>query len=457
MSIIRRYDIRGVAETELTDEVIYGLGRAYGTVIRRSGGRRVSLGRDARLSGPRIQAAFAQGVVDAGVDVLDLGLIPTPTLYFSLFDEALSVDGGVIVTGSHNPADWNGLKVCQGTANLHGAALQALGEMRAEGDFEAGKGRITPADGLGPYLRHIERTITPRAARPLKVVVDAGNGTGGVAVDLYRRLGFEVIPLYCDPDGRFPNHHPDPTVEAHLEDLKHAVIEAGADLGLAFDGDSDRLGAVDHLGRVVWGDQLLLFFAQATLKTHPGARIIGEVKCSKLLFDGIKAAGGVGEMWKVGHALIKDRMRETGAALAGEMSGHFFFADRYFGFDDALYAGARLLELLSHDEITLAARLDALPKTVTTPEIRLYCPDEVKFEVAAAAAAYFSARYPTSDLDGARIDFPDGWGLIRPSNTQPVLVMRFEAEDQAALLARRAEVEGWLRQHAPAVDFSREG
>ncbi len=410
----------------------------------------MALGRDCRDSGPRIAAAFEAGVRAAGIDVLRLGVVPTPLLYFALHH--FEVDGGVVITGSHNPPAWNGFKICQGTASVYGEGLQDLRRAIEAEDFEEGAGAVEDVDVYGPYREAVAARIRP--GRALKVVVDAGNGTGGlVAGDVYRALGHDVSELYCTPDGSFPNHHPDPTVEANLADLKAKVAELGADLGLAFDGDADRIGAVDASGRVVWGDQLLLFLARALLEEHPGARIVGEVKCSKALYDGIAAAGGEPEMWKVGHSLIKARMKETGALLAGEMSGHIFFAERWFGFDDAVYVGARLLELLGTGPRTLAALVDDLPPSVTTPELRVACSDADKFAVVERAAAHFRARYPVCDLDGVRMDFPSGWGLVRPSNTQPVLVMRFEAESAERLVAYRAEVEAWLRDHAPEVDL----
>ncbi len=448
--VFRQYDVRGRADADLTDAFATALGRAYGTRIRRAGGRSVAVGRDCRQSGPRIVSAFEQGVRGAGIDVVSLGVVPTPLLYFALHH--LEVDGGVVVTGSHNPPAWNGFKMCQGTASIYGDDLQALRASIEAEDFESGDGARTEVEIYGPYRNRVLSGIRP--GRPLKVVVDAGNGTGGlVAGDVYRELGHEVVELFCDPDGAFPNHHPDPTVEANLADLKAAVVAQGADVGIAFDGDADRIGAVDHRGHVVWGDQLLLFFAQAVLAEHPGARIVSEVKCSRLLYEGVAEAGGTAEMWKVGHSLIKARMRATGALLAGEMSGHIFFADRWYGFDDAVYVGARLLELLSTSETRLADLLDGLPPTVTTPELRVACPDEAKFAVAERAAVWFRERYPTCDIDVVRIDFPDGWGLIRPSNTQPVLVMRFEAESAEQLAAYREEVEDWLRTAAPEVDL----
>ena len=448
--VFRQYDVRGRADADLTDAFVTDLGRAYGTRIRRAGGRRVALGRDCRQSGPRIIAAFEAGVRRSGVDVLSLGVVPTPLLYFALHH--FDVDGGVVITGSHNPPAWNGFKMCQGQASIYGDDLLALRAAIEARDFDEGAGASESADVYAPYRAYVTDSVG--CERPLKVVVDAGNGTGGlVAGDIYRALGHEVIELFCEPDGAFPNHHPDPTVEANLAHLKEAVAAHGADVGIAFDGDADRIGAVDHLGRVAWGDQLLLFFARDVLRAHPGATIVSEVKCSRVLFDGVAAAGGAAEMWKGGHSLIKARMKQTGALLAGEMSGHIFFADRFFGFDDAVYVGARLLELLANGSDRLAEMLDALPETVTTPELRVACPDADKFTVVDRAVAWFGDRYPTNDLDGVRIDFPQGWGLVRPSNTQPVLVMRFEADTAEHLADYRGEVEAWLRAHAPEVDL----
>lgn len=450
-NIFRKYDIRGNAAQDLTDPAVHALGRAYGSAIRERGGRSVALGRDCRLSGPRIHAAFGAGVRAAGVDVIDIGMVPTPVLYFALHH--LPVDGGVIITGSHNPPAWNGFKLCAGTGSVYGPAIDDLHQRIVDERYTTGSGGLRSADVIDAYCSYITRTVR-LGARPITVVVDAGNGTGGIAAPLYRALGATVIDLFCDADGTFPNHHPDPTVEANLVDLRAAVATHGCDLGIAFDGDSDRIGAIDGTGEIIWGDQLLLFFARELLKTRPGARIVGEVKCSKVLYDGIRAAGGTPEMWKVGHSLIKARMKATGAPLAGEMSGHLFFGDRYFGYDDAIYAGARLMALLSQSDVSLAAMRAALPPTVTTPELRVACPDAVKFDVARRAAEHFSALYRASDIDGVRIEFEHGWGLVRPSNTQPVLVMRFEADTPARLAEYRAVVEDWLRATAPEVDFA---
>ncbi len=454
-SIFRQYDIRGRADADLPSPFVRALGQAYGTTVRRAGGRRVAVGRDVRTSGPRLFEAFTQGVRAAGVDVADVGEVPTPIVYFAA--HALGVDGGVAITGSHNPGDWNGFKLGLGKGSIYGEGITALRALIEAEDFEHGDGGLEALDAIGPYRAWVAEHID-LGPTPIKVVVDAGSGTGGIfGPALYRQLGLEVVELYCTPDGSFPHHHPDPTVEANLSDLKAKVIETGADLGVAFDGDSDRIGAVDHTGRVLWGDQLLLLFARDILTRHPGAKFVSEVKCSRVLYDGVKAAGGVGEMWKVGHSLIKARMRETGAELAGEMSGHLFFADRFFGFDDAIYVGARLIELLSRGEQTLAGFLDGLPATVTTPELRVGCADSAKFDVVARACAHFSDRYPVNAIDGARIDFPEGWGLIRASNTQPVLVMRFEAPNAEAIARYRGEVEAWLTAHAPEVDLNDHG
>jgi len=422
--IFRQYDIRGTVGQDLTPEVAEQVGRALGTMVIRQGGKAVAAGRDNRLSSPELHTAVVQGLLEAGVDVLDTGLHPTPVLYFALF--ALPVQGGVQVTGSHNPPEMNGFKVALGRTTLYGAQIQELYHLIRRGDLERGRGRRTPQEIVPAYLAAIRERIT--LERPLRVVVDAGNGTAGPLVPgLLEDLGCQVLPLYCELDGRFPHHHPDPTVVEALRDLVAQVRESRADVGLAYDGDADRLGVVDDRGEIVWGDRLLALFAREVLARHPGAPIIFEVKCSQALVEEVEARGGRPIMWQTGHSLIKEKMRQEGAPLAGEMSGHLFFADEYFGYDDAIYASCRLLRLLSRQEEPLSALLATIPSYPSTPETRIFCPDEVKFRLVQEVGDEFRRHYPTVDVDGVRVLFGDGWGLLRASNTQPVLVLRFEA------------------------------
>jgi phosphomannomutase/phosphoglucomutase len=424
-TIFREYDVRGLVDRDLTEEAVSLVGKALGTRVREAGGRRVAVGRDARESGPRFARAMTDALVSTGVDVLDLGVVPTPLTYFAA--HTAGVDGICMITGSHNPPEYNGLKLGLGAATFHGEEIQALRRLAESGRFAAGAGTVSAHDVVTPYQRHVVENLR-LGPRRLKVVVDAGNGTGGVvAVPIFERLGVEVVPLFIEPDGRFPNHHPDPTVEENLEDLKAKVRETGADVGIAYDGDADRVGAVDEKGQVLWGDQLMILFSRAVLAEHPGAAILGEVKCSMSLYEDIARHGGRGIMWKAGHSLIKAKMKEEKALLAGEMSGHIFFAHRFFGFDDGIYSSGRLLELLSRSDRPLSALLDDVPRTHATPELRVACPEEKKFEVVRRAQAYFAARHEAVTVDGVRVVFPDGWGLVRASNTQPLLILRFEA------------------------------
>jgi phosphomannomutase/phosphoglucomutase len=434
-TIFREYDIRGLVDQDLTEEAVRLVGRALGSQVRDGGGRRVVVGRDCRESGPRFAAAMIDGLTSTGVDVTDLGVVPTPLVYFAA--ATLPVDGLVMITGSHNPPEYNGLKVGVGKTTLHGDGIQALLRRIQEGRFASGKGTVGEHDIVTPYRAYVRHNLQ-LGPRRLKVVVDAGNGTGGVvAVPLFRSLGIEVVPLFIEMDGRFPNHHPDPTVEKNLEHLKAKVRESGADLGVAYDGDADRVGAVDEKGQVLWGDQLMILFSRALLAENPGAAIVGEVKCSMNLYDDIAARGGRPIMWKAGHSLIKAKMKEEKALLAGEMSGHIFFGHRWFGFDDGIYSSARLLELLSRTEAPLSTLLSDVPVTHATPEIRMDCPEEKKFELVRRAQEWFSSRYQAVTVDGVRVVFPDGWGLVRASNTQPLLVLRFEARTPERL----AEIE----------------
>jgi phosphomannomutase / phosphoglucomutase len=449
--IFREYDIRGVAERDFPDDLAGTLGRAIGDHLCDVGARRITLGRDCRISSPRIHAQVKAGLVASGLEVVDVGVLHSPGLYFSVFH--LEADGGVMITASHNPAEDNGFKIVSGRSTIYGAELQRL-RARVEGqDLRAADrpGVASSHDILADYIDTVAGNIR-LGPRPIKVVVDGGNGTGGIAlIPILRRLGVDVDAMYCEPDGRFPHHHPDPTVAENLADVTARVRATGAEVGLALDGDGDRIGAVDGRGRILWGDQLVILFARQILAQRPGSTFVSEVKCSQALFDEITARGGRAIMWKVGHSLIKVKMKEEKAALAGEMSGHMFFADRWYGFDDAVYAGARLVELLSHSTQTLAELYDTLPVFHNTPEIRLPCPDEIKFEVVRRAIDWFRARYPIVDVDGVRVTFQDqggktyGWGLVRASNTGPVLVMRFEADSDARLAEIRTLIEARMQ------------
>lgn len=446
-TIFREYDIRGIVGQDLTDDTVFVIGRAFGTLLREKGHRVATLGRDCRISSPRFAAAIASGLTSCGVDVVDLGVIPTPLLYFSMFlADATAASGpdiraGVMVTGSHNPKDFNGFKLCVDRAALYGEQIREVARIAAGGQFSEGRGETSRLDVVPLYLERVVSDARLGPRRP-KVVVDAGNGTGGVvAVPLFERLGIEVIPLFCEMDGEFPHHHPDPTVPENLETLRREVVAREADLGIAYDGDADRLGIVTEKGDIVFGDMILLVLARALLREQPGAAIVSEVKCSQVLFDEVARAGGRAEMWKVGHSLIKARMAEIGALLGGEMSGHLFFRHRWYGFDDAIYSSLRFVEVLSWHDGPVSSLLADIPRTVTTPEIRVDCPDDLKFRVVEAMTAYYKeAGFPVVDVDGARVRFDDGWGLVRASNTQPVLVFRFEASSEEALNAIRSEM-----------------
>ncbi|MEE2757075.1 MAG: phosphomannomutase/phosphoglucomutase [Myxococcota bacterium] len=454
-NIFRKYDIRGIADTDLTPDFVRLLGRAFGSMIKRRGGQRIAIGRDCRHSGIRLSEDFSAGLLETGINVVNLGLVSTPMVYFASY--TLPIDGAVSITGSHNPSDWNGFKFCAGTASVYGDAIQTLREMIQASDFEVGEGLSENSDILPTYLDALASRLNT-IEKPISVVIDAGNGTGGIAAgELYRRMGATVHELYCEPDGNFPNHHPDPTVEKNLTDLIERVQTANADFGIAFDGDADRIGAIDQRGRMIWGDQLLTLFGLDILKTQPGARMVGEVKCSKVMYDTLRQAGANIEMWKVGHSLIKARMKETGAVLAGEMSGHLFFKDRFFGFDDAVYAGGRLIELVARSPRGLDDLMDSLPQTYVTPEIRVPCSDSEKFEVTEKAAAHFSERYSVSLIDGVRVEFEEGWGLIRASNTQPVLVVRVEATSEQRRDQYLSEINNWLYDEAPEVVLDAKG
>ncbi|MEP7213387.1 MAG: phosphomannomutase/phosphoglucomutase [Acidobacteriota bacterium] len=439
-NIFREYDIRGiVGPQQLSDETVEKIGLAAGTFFARNGAKRIAVGFDARESSPRFCEMLTQAFHKTGCDTVLIGMVPTPVLYHTVFTKP--VDGGVMITGSHNPADHNGFKICLGKSTLFGSQIQEIKQIALSGEYSSGEGAVEVLEVLDDYCRDIVSRIE-MGGRRLKVVADGGNGMGGVtAVPVYKELGVDLIELFTEPDSAFPNHHPDPTVTENLQDLIAAVREHKADIGIAFDGDGDRVGIVDENGRIIWGDELMVLLSRSILEKRPGSTIIAEVKCSQTLFDDIEKHGGVPIMWKAGHSLIKAKMKETHAALAGEMSGHIFFADRFYGFDDATYAGARVLEILSKTDSPLSEMLSDLPRTFSTPELRVDCPDERKFDVVARIAEYFSATNKVITIDGARILFEYGWGLVRASNTQAILVLRFEADSETHLNEIRSIVE----------------
>lgn len=428
--IFREYDIRGVIDVDLKHEVVYAIGRAFGTTVKRNGGKKVSVGYDARLSSPSLHESLTGGIRATGVDVISIGLVPTPLLYYSLYH--LSADGGVMITGSHNPPEFNGFKLNLGKGSIHGAGIQALADLIEKNDFESGAGSITKVDVIEDYIKMVKSKIT--LSRKPRIVIDAGNGCGGIfAPRLMRELGCEVIELFCEVDGTFPNHHPDPTVPKNLSHLIAKVRETGAEAGIGYDGDADRIGVVDEKGGILFGDQLMMIFARDILKRKPGAAIVYDVKCSQNLEDDIRKHGGKPLINATGHSLIKARLVKEQAELAGEMSAHIFFKEDYYGYDDAIFATARLARIMTQTNQKVSEYLADTPKVYNTPEIRVDCPDDVKFGLIADITAYFKKTHKVVDIDGARINFDGGWGLIRASNTQPVLVLRFEAHSESEL------------------------
>ena len=451
-AIFRQYDIRGVVDRDLTPDAVRAVGTAYTALMEERGlTGSVAVGRDNRPSGRLLRDALVDGLTSGGVDVVDIGVVPTPTLYWSLHH--VGVVGGIQVTGSHNPPEYNGLKLSLGTTSLHGADIQRILELtRLPRQRRRRRGNVREQPVLDSYVADLVTRIGP-LRRPIQAVFDCGNGAASlVAPDLFARLGVRGRGLYCESDGTFPNHHPDPTVPENLADLIDAVRDDGAEIGLAFDGDGDRIGVVDDTGEIVWGDRLLIVYARDVFRrTGTNGPIIFDVKCSQALPAAIEAAGGTPVMWKTGHSLIKDKMKESGAPLAGEMSGHMFFTEGFYGHDDALYAAGRLLRILADSGRTIRDLLSDVPPFVATPEIRIDCPDEVKFAVVDRAVRHFSSRYDVVDVDGARVLFGDGWGLIRASNTQPVIVARYEARTAARMAEIRAEMEEWLRTEGVPV------
>jgi phosphomannomutase/phosphoglucomutase len=443
--IFREYDIRGVADRDLDDDLARDLGRALGSHLAREGGKRIALSRDNRLSSDRLHAALQQGLLESGLNLVDIGVAPTPLMYFTVFH--LDLDGGVQVTGSHNPPPENGFKMMRGKQTLFGDAIQRLRDMIENRDFELpGDGTAQQLDILPAYIGFVRGNIRLNRT-DLRVAVDAGNGCGGpVALDALRAIGLSPEGMFCEMDGSFPNHHPDPTQPENLTALIERVRSQNLDVGFAYDGDADRLGVVDRNGQIIWGDKLMVLFSRQILRGRPGAAIIGEVKCSQTLYDDIAARGGRPIVWKTGHSLIKNKMKEESALLAGEMSGHLFFADKYYGYDDAIYASLRVAEILSGTETPLHELLADLPQTHITPEIRVDCDDNAKFDVVRRVLERFRKEHEVLDVDGARVLFDGGWGLVRASNTQPALVLRFEADSAERLDAIRSEVESAVEQ-----------
>lgn len=449
-TIFRQYDVRGIVGQDLTEEVAYGLGRGYAALLAaRHVQGAVAVGRDNRPSGTALRDALVRGLTECGVDVVDVGVVPTPLLYWTLHHEP--VVGGIQITGSHNPPEYNGFKMCLGTASLHGADIQTLYQLIVGGAFPAGQGTVRHVEVIDRYVHDIVSKvgrISHPDGTPLKVVYDCGNGAGAlVAPQLMRALGVDGIGLFTESDGSFPNHHPDPTVPENLEDCIAAVKASGAELGVAFDGDADRIGVVDRDGRIIWGDHILILYARDVLaRTGAGQPIIFDVKCSQALTDGIEKAGGTAVMWKTGHSLIKDKMKAMQAPIAGEMSGHMFFTEGFYGHDDALYAAARLLRIVADSGRRIDELLADVPHFVSTPEIRIDTDDATKFAIMARAVPHFTASHDVIDVDGVRVLFGDGWGLLRASNTQPVIVARYEARTEARLAEIRGVMEGWLRE-----------
>jgi phosphomannomutase/phosphoglucomutase len=445
--IFREYDIRGVVDQDIDDSVAENLGKALGTLCARASGRSLVVGRDCRLHSPRLRDAFLKGVTSTGIHVVDVGIVPTPVVYYAA--NTLPVDGLCVITGSHNPAEYNGFKLGLGKTTFFGDDIQRLRKLIDAKDFTTGTmpGRVSSFDAVTPYQHFVKSTV--KAARKLKVVVDAGNGVGGpVGVDMLTAQGHDVVPLFCEMDGRFPNHHPDPTVAKNLEALIAEVKKQKADVGVAYDGDADRIGVVDENGAIIWGDKLLILLSRHVLKDIPGAAIVGEVKCSSTLYDDVKAKGGRPIMWKTGHSLIKSKMKEEHAELAGEMSGHIFYKHRYYGFDDAPYTSARLLEILSLEKPSLSQLLADVPVTYSSPELRFDTTEETKFAVVKRCTELLRAKAPALiEIDGVRATWPDGaWGLVRASNTTPVLVVRYEAKTKERLAEVQKLVDSIIEQ-----------
>jgi phosphomannomutase / phosphoglucomutase len=452
--IFREYDIRGIVENDFPDDVVLNLGKAYGTTMARRGHKLVSVGYDLRISSEHLQNLFVEGVRSTGLDVISIGQVTTPTLYFSIVH--LKTDGGVMITGSHNPIEFNGFKMNDGLKSVYGPDIQDMKKMILENDFVVAEqqGSLKSVEVMSDYIAMLKSKFNFK--KKLKVVIDSGNAVAGpIAPQLWRDYGMEVVELYCEPDGNFPNHLPDPSVPKYMKDLMAKVQEEKADVGIGYDGDADRVGAIDENGKMVFADTLLAIYSQDVLKRKPGGQILFDVKCTQALPEIIEKNGGKPLMWKTGHSILKAKMKDTGSPFAGEMSGHMFFADDFYGFDDGIYASGRLMEILSNTDKTLSEIVDEIPKFASTPEIRVDCADADKFDVVSGLVKEFRKENDVIDIDGARVQFGDGWGLVRASNTQPVLVLRFEAKS----LDRLEEIIDIFKQKMsafPAVIFTDE-
>lgn len=441
--IFRQYDIRGLVDKDLTEEIAKNIGKAIGTYLKNFG-KNIVVGKDNRKSSPKLGEALIEGLLSTGCDVIDVGTLPTPLLYFSI--HLYSQTGGVMLTGSHNPPEYNGFKICHGLSSVYGEEIQKLRKIIENKDFEQGEGKLTKKDPKEDYIKFVSEKVDIDSN--LKIVIDGGNGTSGFVVpDLMKKLNLAPSYLYCEPDGSFPNHLPDPTIPKNMEDLIEQVKKQKADVGIGYDGDADRVGAVDDKGRIIWGDKLLCLYSREILKMNPGSKIIMDVKCSQATIEYIEKYGGEPIMWKTGHSLIKEKMKESGALLAGEMSGHMFFKDNYLGYDDALFASLRLLEIITKSNRKLSELVDEIPSYYSTPEIRVDCPEEKKFKVVDELKKYFKSKYNTIDIDGVRILFESGWALIRASNTQPILVLRFEAKSEQELEKIKNEIKQKLEEY----------
>ena len=428
--IFRKYDIRGIADKELTNEFAYHLGKAFGTYLKRKGLINIAVGRDVRKSSPRLFENIAKGISDTGCNVINIGIGPSPLLYFTVFHYDL--DGGLMITGSHNPIEYNGFKMMRAKETVYGEQIQELKELIIKEDYEEGKGNIKEKEVVKDYLDYISPLISP--GKSLKIVLDPGNGTAGpLATELFKKLGADFQCINCEPDGNFPNHLPDPTVVKYTKQLSAKVTEKKADMGIGYDGDTDRAGIIDENGKLVYGDQLLGALAKPIIAKNPGTDVIFDVKCSQGLVEWIEKLGGKPLMWKTGHSLLKVKMKETGSLIAGEMSGHIFIGDNYYGFDDALFVSARFYEIASKSDKTVSEIISEMPYYESTPEIRTEVGEEAKWKIVEAAKEEFSKKYETIQIDGARILFGDGWGLVRASNTQPIVVTRFEAKTKERL------------------------